>query len=94
MFEIGLHGKPAIVIPIPEEVSHDQRSNAYAYAQGDRAVVIEEKNLSDSLLLSEIDRIMQDTILYTHMSESAKAFSKPDASVKIAEHIIQISQQH
>src|SRR3989344_3944879 len=31
--EIGLWKKPAILIPIPESVSHDQRSNAYSYAR-------------------------------------------------------------
>ncbi len=30
--EVALWGKPAILIPIPESISHDQRTNAYAYA--------------------------------------------------------------
>ena len=31
--EIALWKKPAILIPIPESISHDQRTNAYAYAR-------------------------------------------------------------
>jgi UDP-N-acetylglucosamine--N-acetylmuramyl-(pentapeptide) pyrophosphoryl-undecaprenol N-acetylglucosamine transferase len=44
--EIGLWKKPSIIIPIPESVSHDQRSNAYAYARTGAAIVIEEENLT------------------------------------------------
>ena len=56
--EIGLWKKPAILIPIPESVSHDQRSNAYAYARTGAAIVIEEENLTPHLLTSEIQRII------------------------------------
>ena len=52
--EIGLWKKPSIIIPIPESVSHDQRSNAYAYAHTGAAVVMEEENLSPNILASEI----------------------------------------
>ncbi|MFT7507723.1 MAG: UDP-N-acetylglucosamine--N-acetylmuramyl-(pentapeptide) pyrophosphoryl-undecaprenol N-acetylglucosamine transferase, partial [Acidimicrobiales bacterium] len=50
IFEIAQKGKPAIIIPIPEDVSHDQRTNAYAYARSGAASVLEEANLTDGLL--------------------------------------------
>ena len=40
IFEIALKGKPSILIPIPEDVSRDQRSNAYAYARSGAASVL------------------------------------------------------
>src|SRR5690606_33908089 len=49
LFEIAGKGKPAIVVPIPEDVSRDQRSNAYAYARMTGATVLEEHNLSDDI---------------------------------------------
>ncbi len=94
LFEIAGWGKPSIVIPIPEEVSHDQRSNAYSYARNGAATVIEEKNLAPHLLLSEINRIMDDAKLQKDMGEAALAFARPDAATKIAEELIRIALLH
>ncbi|MFA5744811.1 MAG: UDP-N-acetylglucosamine--N-acetylmuramyl-(pentapeptide) pyrophosphoryl-undecaprenol N-acetylglucosamine transferase [Candidatus Paceibacterota bacterium] len=58
--EIGLWKKPAILIPIPESISHDQRTNAYAFAKTGAAIVIEEKNLTPNLIASEVKRIISD----------------------------------
>jgi UDP-N-acetylglucosamine--N-acetylmuramyl-(pentapeptide) pyrophosphoryl-undecaprenol N-acetylglucosamine transferase len=94
IYEIALHGKPSILIPIPEEISHDQRTNAYTYARTGAAVVIEEKNLSDGLLRSEIDRIMLDQGVYASMSTAASNFGRPDAAEKVATLLIGIAQEH
>ncbi len=94
LFEIALHSKPSIVIPIPESISHDQRSNAYAYGRTGAAVVIEEENVSDNLLKAEIDRIMNDDALYQSMSVAAKAFAKPNTSTETAHLILQVAQEH
>ena len=94
IYEIALHGKPAILIPIPEEISHDQRTNAYTYARTGAAVVIEEKNLSDGLLRSEIDRIMLDQSVYASMSMAASGFGRTDAAEKVATLLINIAREH
>ena len=41
--EIGLWKKPAILIPIQESISHDQRTNAYAYARTGRPSYLKKK---------------------------------------------------
>lgn len=92
--EIALHAKPAILIPIPEEISHDQRTNAYTYARTGAAVVMEESNLQDSLLRAEIDRIMHDTSLYERMAQAAASFAKQDAGERIASLIMEIIEEH
>lgn len=92
--EIALHGKPSILIPIPEEISHDQRTNAYTYARTGAAVVLEEENLTDGLLRAEIDRIMLDQGTYTAMTEAAKGFARPNASENIANLLMSIAYEH
>lgn len=94
IYEIALHQKPAILIPIPEEISHDQRSNAYAYARTGSATVIEEKNLTPHLLASEITRILKDQELYQKMSTSAGTFVKRDAALQIARILTDIAATH
>jgi UDP-N-acetylglucosamine--N-acetylmuramyl-(pentapeptide) pyrophosphoryl-undecaprenol N-acetylglucosamine transferase len=94
IFEIALHGKPSILIPIPEEISHDQRTNAYAYARTGAAEVMEERNLSPHLLTAEITRIMNNPQISQKMSAAALTFGARDAAPRIAEALIAESLSH
>jgi len=94
IFEIAMWGVPSIMIPIPEDISHDQTKNAFSYARSGAAIVVEEKNLTPNLLLSEINRLIGDTSLLNQMGAAAKKFSKPKAARSIAEAIITIGLSH
>jgi UDP-N-acetylglucosamine--N-acetylmuramyl-(pentapeptide) pyrophosphoryl-undecaprenol N-acetylglucosamine transferase len=94
LFELAYFGTPAIIIPIPEDVSRDQRTNAYTYARGGGASVIEEHNLTDHLLANEIATIMGDQQKLAAMSSSAKASFIPDAASKLATVLISIGTEH
>ena len=94
IFEIACWGKPSIIIPIPEPTSHDQRSNAYAYARTGSAEVIEEKNLASHVLVSEIDRILSNPEEKEKMATSAKNFARKDSAKLIAEEILAIALEH
>lgn len=94
IFEIASWGIPAILVPIPEEVSHDQLENAFSYARTGAAVVIEQQNLTPHVLASEIDRIMSSLELKKSMSEAARAFARPDAARKIAKILLDMAISH
>lgn len=94
IFEIASWGLPAILIPIPTEISHDQTENAFSYARAGAATVLEQKNLSPHLLVAEIDRIMSDAVLREKMAAAAKQFSRPEAAKKIAEVILDTALTH
>ncbi|HEX7651779.1 MAG TPA: UDP-N-acetylglucosamine--N-acetylmuramyl-(pentapeptide) pyrophosphoryl-undecaprenol N-acetylglucosamine transferase [Candidatus Paceibacterota bacterium] len=92
--EISLWKKPSILIPIPEDVSHDQRTNAYAYAKTGAAIVLEEANMTPHLLTSELRRILSDPALAKSMGEKGASFSPQDASTLIAEEVLRIALSH
>lgn len=92
--ELSLWKKPAILIPIPESVSHDQRTNAYTYAHAGAAVVLEEGNMSEHLLASEVKRIAGDAALTASMGTAAAAFMPGDAARIIAEEVVAIGLSH
>lgn len=94
LFEIARYGKPAVLIPIPESVSRDQRTNAYAYARGGGAVVIEQQNLTEHLLVTEIHSIIGDRTRYDTMSRAASQFSTTDAAAKVANILTKIGNDH
>lgn len=95
IFELALWQLPMIVIPIPESISRDQRSNAYAAASLGIATVIEEGNLSSIVLTNELSRILDDKAVYEKMSRNCHALdtSREAASV-IAREIIRIGLSH
>ncbi|MEK7505154.1 MAG: UDP-N-acetylglucosamine--N-acetylmuramyl-(pentapeptide) pyrophosphoryl-undecaprenol N-acetylglucosamine transferase [Patescibacteria group bacterium] len=94
IFELANWQLPAILIPIPEAISHDQRSNAFTYARSGGAVVIEQENLTPSVLLAEIDRLVGDAHLREEMKRGAKSFARPEAGRLIAEALIGLALEH
>jgi UDP-N-acetylglucosamine--N-acetylmuramyl-(pentapeptide) pyrophosphoryl-undecaprenol N-acetylglucosamine transferase len=94
IYEIAVHGKPSILIPIPETVSHDQRTNAYAYARSGAATVLEETNMVDSLLAAEIDRIMKNEAVYTDMAAKAAAFAPRDGAQALSSLVLTVAENH
>lgn len=94
IFEIASWGIPAIMIPIPPDISHDQTENAFSYARTGAAVVIEQRNLTPHLLVAEIKRIMEDTALREKMAAAARAFARPDAARKIATTLLETGLEH
>lgn len=94
IFEIASWGIPAILIPIPLDVSHDQTENAFTYARGGGAVVIEQHNLSPHILAAEIDRLMQHPETRAKMRENAAAFARRGAARKLADILLETVVSH
>jgi len=92
--EVSVWGIPSIIIPITNSSGDHQRRNAFSYARAGAGVVMEEKNLTPNLLVSEIDRIMKDEAKRKEMSMSAKKFARLDAAEKIARGILSIGLGH
>ncbi len=94
IFETAAAGLPSIIIPIPQDVSRDQSTNAFTYARSGAAIVIEQNNLTPHLLSAEINRLFDNKDKMKEMSENAKKFSRPDAARVIAEKLINIGIEH
>lgn len=94
LFEVALWGIPSIVIPITNSNGNHQSKNAYTYARSGAGLVIEEANLNEMIILSEIEKIIENKELHKKMSDSARRFAKPEAAKTIAEEIIDTALKH
>jgi len=94
IFELACWEKPSILVPIPEDVSRDQRRNAYAYARTGATEVIEQHNFTPHVVAAEIERVINDPALCQKMKEGAKEFAQPEAAHKIAEELIEMMLEH
>lgn len=94
IFEISAWGIPSILIPITESNGDHQRKNAFHYARGGGAEVIEEENLAPHVLLTEVNKIMDDKDKLAKMAENARAWSRGDSADLIADQILEIALSH
>lgn len=94
IFEIAAWGIPAILVPIPLELSHDQTENAYSYARAGGCEVIEQHNLTPHVLAAEIDRLINNGSQREKMRESAATFARPGAARKIADILLETAVAH
>jgi UDP-N-acetylglucosamine--N-acetylmuramyl-(pentapeptide) pyrophosphoryl-undecaprenol N-acetylglucosamine transferase len=94
IFEIASWGLPSILVPIPEDVSHDQTENAFSYARAGAATVIEQRNLTPHVLIAEIQRITGDDTQRAKMADAAKGFARPEAARKIATILLEEALEH
>jgi UDP-N-acetylglucosamine--N-acetylmuramyl-(pentapeptide) pyrophosphoryl-undecaprenol N-acetylglucosamine transferase len=94
LFEIAAWGKPSIIIPITNSNGDHQRKNAYHYARTGACIVIEEANLSDSVLMNEIKLLLDHKDRYDTMAGHARNFFNGDAARIIATEAVKIAISH
>jgi len=94
LFEIATWEKPSIVIPITKSNRDHQKINAYTYARFGGGTVIEERNLTDDIIVFEINRILGKEEVKNKMIEGAKKFAKKDAARTIAREILETALKH
>ena len=90
--EIAANAKPAILVPIAESANDHQRMNAYSLAKIGAAIVLEEPNLVENILIDKVDYILGDNDLYQAMSEKIKTFYHPNAAEVVANAVIEIAK--
>lgn len=86
--ELAMLGKPSILVPLIGAANDEQRMNAYDVAALGGALVLEEPNLGEHILLGKINELLADPVLQKTMGEKLRAFAHPDAAEKIADGII------
>ncbi|MEK7652360.1 MAG: undecaprenyldiphospho-muramoylpentapeptide beta-N-acetylglucosaminyltransferase [Patescibacteria group bacterium] len=94
IFQIAVWGVPSIIIPITNSNGDHQRKNAFNYASSGSAIVIEENNLSDDILISQVEEIMGNETKRNNMINATKSFAKTDSAKIIAKELIRIALEH
>src|SRR3989344_941172 len=89
-YEIATWAKPAILIPLRSAAQDHQKKNAYEYAAGGAARVLEEENLTPHLLFAEIRKLMADPERLRAMSAAAQKFSRIDAGETLSREILKL----
>lgn len=89
--EIAANAKPAILIPLDGSANDHQRKNAYDIAKAGGALVLEETNLGEHILMGKIEKILSNENLKNQMSEKIKNFYHPTAAEVIAKGVMELA---
>ncbi len=88
--ELGIVGKPALLVPLPSASTNEQKHNADVVARHGAAEVIRNDRLGEELCHG-IDRLMADPARRAVMSANMRRLGRPDAARDAAELIIRTS---
>ena len=83
--EIAVIGRPALLVPYPHALDHDQAANAAALAAAGGAEVHPQSTLSPERIAALIDGLMQDPDRLAAMAAAARLAGKPDAARLLAD---------
>ena len=83
--EIAVIGRPALLVPYPHALDHDQAANAAALAAAGGAEVHPQSTLSPERIAALIGGLMQDPERLATMAAAARSAGKPDAARLLAD---------
>jgi UDP-N-acetylglucosamine--N-acetylmuramyl-(pentapeptide) pyrophosphoryl-undecaprenol N-acetylglucosamine transferase len=82
--------KPVILVPLPN--SH-QENNASYFAEKGAAMVIQQQNLSPSILADKIKKLIGDKHALSMLTENIKKMMKPGANRLITDKIFKLAEE-
>lgn len=83
--EIGVVGRPALLVPYPYALDHDQAANAATLAAAGGAEVHVQSTLSTERLAALIGGLMRDPARLAAMAAAARSAGRPDATRLLAD---------
>jgi UDP-N-acetylglucosamine--N-acetylmuramyl-(pentapeptide) pyrophosphoryl-undecaprenol N-acetylglucosamine transferase len=86
--EIAVMGRASILIPSPNVTNNHQYHNAKTLADKGAAIIIEEKDLTPSLLAGEITKLKANKNALNAMSKAAAEQGRPGATDAIYDEIV------
>lgn len=83
--EIAAIGRPAIFVPYPHALDHDQAANAAALEAAGGALVRREQDLNAASVAALLEELLDDPDRLDAMAEAARKAGKPEATALLAD---------
>ena len=83
--ELSVIGRPALLVPYPHALDHDQAANAAALAGAGGAEVHQQASLSAEKLAARLVALMAEPAKLSAMAEAARSTGKPGAVQLLAD---------
>ena len=83
--ELSVIGRPAILVPYPYALDHDQAENAAAMARAGGAEVISQRDLTPQVLAERLKLAMDQPIRLEKAAKAARDTGRPEAAETLAD---------
>jgi UDP-N-acetylglucosamine--N-acetylmuramyl-(pentapeptide) pyrophosphoryl-undecaprenol N-acetylglucosamine transferase len=83
--ELGVIGRPAVLIPLPHSIDNDQLRNAESFAASGAGWVKPQGDLQPEEFATFLTQLRYDEAGLANAAEAAKAAGRPDAAERLAD---------
>ena len=77
--ELGVIGRPSILVPLPQSLDNDQKANAEKLAQTGAGWMIEQKDFTATALATRLEALFTDPAGLETAAGAARAQGQPNA---------------
>ncbi len=91
--ELAAIGRPAILVPLPHALDHDQRANANMLERAGGAVVMEQTSFTPNHVAAEIARLAASRDKLAEMAAAARGQGILDGADRLADLVMRIAGQ-
>ncbi len=85
--ELGVVGRPALLVPFPHAIDDHQTANARAVAAGGGAWVLEQASLTAAALADRLQTLVADPGALAAAAAAAARIGRPDAADRLADAV-------
>lgn len=82
--ELAAIGRPALLVPYPHALDHDQAANAQSLTENGGGWVVQQADITPQWLADELIRLMEDGQHLADVAAKAKAQGRLDATQRLA----------
>jgi len=83
--ELGVIGRPSILVPYPNAMDDHQTANAQVLANAGAAILAQEKTLSAAVMAGYIQEILESSTKRDDMANAAIEQGRPQAAIELAD---------
>jgi UDP-N-acetylglucosamine--N-acetylmuramyl-(pentapeptide) pyrophosphoryl-undecaprenol N-acetylglucosamine transferase len=91
--ELGVIGRPSILVPLPGALDQDQAANARSLADIGAALMILQAEFTPERLANEIQAFFDDPERLTRAAAAAKSAGIPDAADRLAQAVLDLAER-
>ena len=89
--ELSAIGRPAILVPLPHALDHDQFENAGVLQAVGGAIRIEQRDFTPQRLAAEITTLSNEPVQLARMAKAANSTGTVDAAERLADLVIKVA---
>lgn len=90
--ELGVIGRPSVLVPLPGALDQDQLANATALANGGGAVLMPQSHFTPDSFAELVTRLAADPGRLASMAADARRMGRADAAERLAELVVTIAK--